>query len=276
MTRRLLPLLVGVLWAVPLHAAERVAVLDLRFVDVPPALQQQSDERLRAVLQNLGYVVLSAEEVKRRLEEGGVPPGCTIGPCLVNVGRLLKVERVVVGGVSAMGSSYDLTLTFLETFSGTPLAQVTRRCDVCTFAEIGRAVAVAGAELHRGAQAFFKTHALVEVQSSPTGATVTLDGVPAGRAPLRRLLAPGRHELKLTHPGHGPVTRVMALGPGQRQTVYEVLVPQAAGANAAEPERRETRLYRWLAWSSLGAGVALAGSGATLWALHGSCAGGPH
>ena len=64
-----------------------------------------------------------------------------MGPCLQRVGGALRAQRVLVGGVLAQGSNYDVTLTFLDTSQGQPVAQASERCEVCTSDEGLRAFA---------------------------------------------------------------------------------------------------------------------------------------
>lgn len=45
------------------------------------------------------------------------------------------------------------------------------------------------------------------VQSTPTGASVELDGTPSGKTPYKRMVPVGKHTLKLTAPGHSSQTR---------------------------------------------------------------------
>jgi hypothetical protein len=126
-------------------ATPRVAVLEMRAVGLPQALQERFLGVLAQTLRDAGYDVIDGGAVKRRLEAAGVPPGCTVGACLLRVGRVLDVGRVVVGGVGAAGSNYDVTLTLLETERGSALGQANDRCEVCTVEEglrvMGRAAA---------------------------------------------------------------------------------------------------------------------------------------
>ena len=110
----------------------RVAVLALSLRGIPADQDRRYHDILRAELKRVGYEVVDERDARRFLERQGAPPNCTVGPCLQKVGGALRVQRVLVGGVLAQGSNYDVNLTFLETDQGTPVAQATERCEVCT------------------------------------------------------------------------------------------------------------------------------------------------
>jgi hypothetical protein len=118
-----------------------VAVVALSLRGIPADQERRYHDILRAELKRVGYDVVDERESRRLLERMGAPPNCTVGPCLQRVGGALRAQRVLVGGVLAQGSNYDVNLTFLETDHGTPVAQATERCEVCTADEGFRAFA---------------------------------------------------------------------------------------------------------------------------------------
>jgi hypothetical protein len=266
---RLLILLM--LIGVPARAgAEVVSILELRFDQVPPALAADVRQRLHDVLSSLGYRVVNERETAKRLAGSGLPPGCTVGQCLARVRDQVSADRVLVGGIASQGSSYDLVLTLVETGSGSPLAQVTDRCDVCNFKEVESAVAKAAERLHRKALVFLTRHAVLRVTSTPPAASVLLDGVPAGTTPVERVVAPGEHVVTVAAPKHGPSKRRLVLEPGRSQEIHVRLLPGIGGRRAhGSASSREHQVAPWLRWSMLGTGVILGGVGGGLIALDG-------
>ncbi len=127
----------------------RVAILELRLETLPPALAAQLRKAVFRRLVSRSYRRVVAEEVTAaRVRELGLVAGCTIGPCLRELGKQVGLERVLTGGVVAQGTSYDLVLSLIETAQGTLLRQVTARCDVCTFQELESRIQRAVDELH--------------------------------------------------------------------------------------------------------------------------------
>jgi hypothetical protein len=124
----------------------RVALLEIRTVGVSPDVRDRFVAQLVQALRGAGYDVLSPEASQQTLLKAQVPPGCAVGDCLVSVGRALRAQGVVIGGIGATGSNYDITLTMLETQTGTAMDQKVEHCVVCTLDEglqaMGRAAQV--------------------------------------------------------------------------------------------------------------------------------------
>jgi hypothetical protein len=248
---------------IPISSA---AILELRFVDVPPALAEQLRQKLRHAFNLEGYKVLDEAGVRRQLRDV-VPPGCMVGPCLARVARALQVERALVGGVRGQGSSYDYTLTLLETGGGSLLAQVNARCDVCSFKELEDSIGRAASQLHKQSLGYLATRSLLRVQSSPPGAEILLDDLLIGRTPLSHVVTPGVHTIEVAVRGRAGVKQKVSLAAGKTRLLHVDLQRFTPVAGAGPGVRR--RIPRWLKWATLGAGVALAGTGAGLWAIDG-------
>jgi hypothetical protein len=263
--------LLALLLAPRLASAESVAVLELRFTSVPTALRNQIRTQIRSTLEQDGHKVTRQTEARRALKQAAVPPGCTLGPCLARVGGTLKVDRAVVGGVSGEGTSYDITLTMLETGGGTVLAQVSQRCDVCNFKEVESAATTAARRLHKQTLVFLSTRATLKVLSRPSDADVLLDGLPAGKTPINRILTPGPHTVEVATKDHAAVTQRVHLVAGKTSTVSVTLLPRAVrpGATVTRRPRAAPDSPRWIKWVLLGSGVVVGGVGGGLLAIDG-------
>ena len=250
--------------AIPISSA---AIVEIRFVGLPPALEEQVRLRLRQALNLEGYKVIDEKRTQQQARDEGAPPGCVVGPCVTRVVRGLKVERAVVGGVRGQGTSYEFTLSLLETGGGSLLAQVNERCDVCSFKEVEDAVGRAATQLHKQSLVYLSTRSLLKVSSAPLGADVLLDDLLVGQTPLSHVATPGMHTLEVAFRGRGGVKQEIALSPGKTRIVH-VDLGRFAPVVANEPVSGR-RVPRWLVWTALGAGAALCGAGAGLWAIDG-------
>lgn len=99
-------------------------------------MQSQIEGGLRGAFSPRGYELMQSGAVAGKLAAARTPPRCISGPCLRDVGKALGVRLVLVGGVSGEGTTFDLSLTVLETREGKTVAQGADRCDVCTFTEV--------------------------------------------------------------------------------------------------------------------------------------------
>jgi membrane protein implicated in regulation of membrane protease activity len=100
------------------------------------------------------------------------------------------------------------------------------------------------------------------VDAAQTGAFVTFDGESLGKAPLHRELRvmPGKHVVVATLAGHVPLSPTIEIRAGQTRTVPLHLDPVPVRVEVEDT--REVRLVpAWLPWTTLGAGLLMAGAG---------------
>ena len=248
---------------------EELAILELRFTAVPPTVSHQIHARVQNTLARGGYNVIPEAKVQSRLKRAAISPRLHRGP-------LPPADRRRARGAAGRcrrdrrtGTSYDITLTMLETSGGTVLAQVNQRCDVCNFKEVEEAAAVATERLHKQTLVFISTRSTLVLRSNPTRAEVLLDGLPAGKTPLRRLLPPGAHTYEVAAEGRSAV-QAGALEPGKVKSIRVKLVPRLMGsATNRRTTPRSRRSPRWVKWAVLGTTVVAGGVGGGLLALDG-------
>lgn len=251
-------------------AAERIAVVEFRHVNIPAMLAEQLRAQIRRGFIDQGYhLVLSEQTVAKKMQELGVAPGCTLGPCLARIGQLLQVDRAITGGISGHGSSYDLSLTLLETGGGTVLAQVSRRCDVCNFKEVEETTSRAIGELQKQAGVYLATRAVLTVTSTPSLAELLVDGLPAGKTPQKLVVAPGHHMVEVRSGRERAAKQTVELVPGKASTLAFDLPLLETTRHLPPPRHHRSAIPPWLKWAALGTGVAVAGVGGALWGIDG-------
>src|SRR5690606_26062465 len=82
--------------------------------------------------------------------------------------------------------------------------------------------------------------AVLELRSSPEGATVSIDGEARGVTPLALELPPGAHRLELRLEGHEPLEDEVVLASGSRRALgYELPPVPEAAPEADEPLAEE-------------------------------------
>jgi len=250
-----------------------VAIIEMSFASATPAaVRTQVAARLRGALGRAGSDVLAAARVAGTLKAKPLPVGCRARPCLTKVARDLGARRLLIAGVGAVGSSYDILLSVFDGASGVLLAQVSRLCDVCTFAEVGMAVDAATAELQLQAARSISNHGRLEVVAAgQKDAQVWLDGVGIGRAPQQRLLAPGWHVVAIQAGGRVLANRRVWLLAGKRLRVStRDAISQAAPLVRRRPRARAGPVG-WPAWLTLAAGISAIAAGSVALALDQSC-----
>ena len=71
------------------------------------------------------------------------------------------------------------------------------------------------------------TTGVLRVESTPSGASVTVNGSPFGTTPRQQSASPGTYTVQFTLPGYDPETRIATVTAGQQTTVYVTLTPTA-------------------------------------------------
>lgn len=266
----LLALELGLAGGASADAGTSVAIVDLAFdANTPPAVRQEVEQHLRRGLQRAGCGLLDADTTKERLKGHSLPTGCRAGPCLSPLGKALAVERLIIGGVSVVGSSYDVLLTALDAASGMPLAQVSSRCDVCTFVEVGRRVQQAARELVRQGRRVSASQGRLVIEAGKSTAEVWLDGVPLGSTPQSRLAARGWHRIAL-RVGTQVYRRNVWLDAG---SVLRVRGDLRAPRKTLQLPQIVPGEVGWPAWVTLGSAVGLVTAGSLMLALDKACLG---
>jgi hypothetical protein len=117
-------------------AKDRVAVLDLITDGVAADVREQFETVMEEALRKAGHEVVSHAAVAEAIAKAdNLSDACSFGPCVTPIGRALRAKRLLDARINGVGNSYTFVLTLLETERGTPAAQVTGSCPVCTLAE---------------------------------------------------------------------------------------------------------------------------------------------
>ncbi len=275
LSRRNRPTLIFCALALPLVLAPRtadadtVAILEFRLTDLPPALREQARKRVQDALQKAGHLAIPEEQTTKKMKELSLAPGCFAGPCLTKIGRSLDANRALTVGISAQGSSYDLTLTLMETGGGSILAQINQRCEVCNFKEVEESVTHATSALLKQTLVYLSTHASIEIKSKPDGATVLIDNLPAGQTPLSLVLSPGRHLVEIASPGAMTLQQEIFLEAGKTRILDTNLMLKEPTWLAETSKRSSFTVAPWYKWVALSTGLTLGGLGSSLWILDG-------
>lgn len=115
----------------------RVGVLDLTSENVPPAEVRLLSDRLRVELFKTGqFTVLERQQMENILKEQGFQQsGCIATECVIEVGQLLGVEKMVAGSVGQVGAVYTISLRVINVGTGALERTATRDCR-CTIEDI--------------------------------------------------------------------------------------------------------------------------------------------
>lgn len=227
------------------------AVLDLVAKDFEPHVTESLTLDLLQEIKRLETTaVISRSELIRRIPrgEGQTVTGCKDNDmCLAELGRALKVDRLVVGHVSKLPESYIVSLRLIDP-TEVRVDGKTSESFQGDEEQLARAVRHAGRRLLGIAE---DGHGTLAVSTNEEDATVYLDNKNRGRLPMPPLLhvPAGRHLVRVAKDGFADWRKDFYVNAGDTTAVWAELKPTG-----------KKWYQHWWVWTI--AGVALAG-GAT-------------
>lgn len=180
------------------------------------------------VVEGAGAELILTLEIIATQNASGVPQLILTAHLLDGAGERLQLDRRFCAGCAAGERLRALTAELVE-------------------------VLVTAESRRRAPQTF------LEVQTTPPGATLYLDGLPVGPVGKRYQVAPGSVELEVRLDGYEPVGRRVKVAANETEVVRFDLVPRG-GRDPVRP------LWGWL---TLSGGAALTATGIALWAADG-------
>lgn len=248
----------------------RVVVLSAEYAgDMPSTLRERIDAELLEALGARAIDVVSPGAVATALAPLGpsLSSSCRAGQCVRWILDILDADGGLVSGVSALETSYTVTLVMLGP-DGDELDRVERRCDICTYEELEDSVRAGVGQLDVTVPRRLRA-GRVGVVPAPSDARVVVDGVAVGTGSVSVPVTVGTHRVGARREGYLPVDREVVVEPEQTTRVDLRLTPgEPPPPPAPAPRRRDPRL--WL-WTSLGTGAAVATAGGVLYGLGASC-----
>ena len=274
-----------------IFSAENIAVSDLtgQGVDQPSAVI--ITDRMRTELFNSGaFTVLERQAMQDILKEQGFQQtGCVSDQCMVEMGQLLGVSRIVSGTVGKLGQLFTINIRMVDVATGRITYSTSVDCKCAIEDVLIQSVPALARRMAAGAGVSVKEPAPVRdvpkpvapagprfgslaVSSDPMGAQVALDGKNAGITPFTMdSIEPGEHKVKLSLMGYDEEEGVVTVVAGrlsekrfglEHSRAWKDSVKQAekaarAVAEGAAPKKRKSPVPKVL-W---GIG-ALAGAGA--------------
>jgi hypothetical protein len=239
------------------RAQARVAVVGLVFEgEVSKGVREEMSARLGQGLTAAGWGLAPEAELARA--RGGHEGPCVEAACWKRVATALGCRYAVGGLVKGDARNYDIALWIGDSLTGTVVARVEERCDICGLHAAAEKMDLTASALAARLAAAERAPAHLAVVADPAGATVLVDGKEIGPAPRELELAPGKHHIVVRSKGYVAAERSLLMVAGAQERLGLRLL-QLPGTSPA----------RVVGWVSLGAGLAALGAGIALIAIDG-------
>jgi hypothetical protein len=218
-------------------AQERIAVVDL---ESPPAmygLAAQITQQVVKEAQAQKKKVLAPDDVRKALGNKAYDDLVKCGEkvaCAAQLAQVLGVDRIVLGSLGRDEKNYLLKLWLVD------LGKLT------LVADVDRAILIASRRFQRDAADaipdFLKgkreAKGTLVVTANAKACNVTINGEPAGVAPVTVTLKPGRYEVKVERKAYLPVVRLVDVEANQTRTeeVRMLVIPGQTPEEEKVPE----------------------------------------
>jgi len=238
--------------------SQRVAIARLEFEGkIPEGLQALFAQRLVQGLSAARFEVLRGSDVQQKLAgPNQALATCQNITCYPAMASALDASYLITAQVAESNKTYTIVMDIINGRTGGVLASNRERCETCGAEEAGEKMGLAASALRERLEAVSRAPAHFAIRSRPAGATVVMDGRPAGVTPLEAELAGGQHHLQLVLPDHDALSRTFTVVSGVDEAMDLELV--------AIPSKFP---YRSAGWGSLGGGAALLLTGILTMAL---------
>jgi hypothetical protein len=236
-----------------------VATLPIEFDGTPgPTVRERMQTDLGQGLSRGDFEVADAAEVAAAIPGG---TKCNDADCYRKVAEAVGATHVVRTLVKIRSRDYEVKIDLIAAEDGAVIASSSETCEICGIDEAANLIAAKAAVVATQLSSLGAGAPMLSVTSSPKGATVHIDGKPAGKTPFEDKLTPGKHLIRVSKRWHVTVEREITLAKGVRSRaefpLERVTMAEPVIARSARP---------W-GWAGLGAGIAMLGGGIALLAI---------
>jgi TolB-like protein len=216
-----------------------VAVIDLSGKNVPESGIVALSNVVRRELVRIGnFNVVDRGNMETILQEQGFQQtGCTSQECIVQVGKILGVQKMVSGNIGQLGKKFiiDLQITDVQTgkiekIETEEFIGEIENLDKSVILVTRRLTGVSGEELKE---------ALIYINSEPKGAKVYIDNVFIGNSPMELsysglskfgISEMDKYTVKIEAGGYESWTRIISVKKGELNTIMATLIQKVASS----------------------------------------------
>jgi hypothetical protein len=240
------------------RAEGRVAVVNLRFIDVPDLERKAWSEHIRQALEGRGLEVVSASSIKYVQDTSTELFDCFAEDrCRTEIGRRLQADLLLTGTIAREKDEWQANLTLHATDLGTASKIQPVHCPSCTSATFEQRLMETVSDMVNFDRGLVR--GVLLVRTRPPGARIKIDGRPVGQAELEVTVVAGSHRLEATHENHDPLLVTVDVKPRERIEVDLKLPPRTITSVEPPPQQPQQRQSWWTTRRIAGVAMAAAG-----------------
>ena len=115
--KKYIPISICLILVSVIYSEEPIAIYGLRAIGIPENVSASLSEALEVHVVNSGkFRVMSRSDVNQVLKENAfqLSGACNTNECIVEVGQIIGVRKIITGSISKLGLSYNIVLKILD------------------------------------------------------------------------------------------------------------------------------------------------------------------
>ena len=174
-------------------------------------------ERLRVEMVKTGsFNVMERAQMEEIFQEQSFQQSdvCNEQSCIVEMGQILGVERILAGTVGKIGKMYTFSLKMINVRTGQIMYTVDEDCDC----PIEQTLTVSTKNIAQKLSSMVRRERFggVKIASTPAGALIFINNTKVGATPWNStLLLPGTYAMELNMPSYEPIKETFSVKEGE-------------------------------------------------------------
>ena len=243
-----------------------LAVLDLQANNIAVSEAVALSDMLRSSIVNIineksvrladSYIVIERSQMDKIFEQFEIQnTGCTDISCAVEFGKMLNVDRIIIGSVNLVGSTYLVIIRIVDVGLSTTIASVDRK-QTGVIDNVIDLMPIVAHELLTGERLAAPVapklspssptspqgiersqEQYLSISGTPESTGVYLNDEKIGETPIDyHAVNPGRYRVKITRSGYEDFEDEIVVPPGGKQTLSYTLIPYATLSFKGSPD----------------------------------------
>jgi len=218
-----------------------VAVIDFEAQGISDVEATILANRFRSELVNTNtFRVIERGQMESVLQEVGFQQtGCTSSDCMIEIGKILNVNKMIGGSIGKLGNVYTVDLRMIDVESSQILETVAEdhAGEMSDLLQVMKTIAYRFASREIEKQERPRGVGKIEISSQPDGATVFLDGKEVGETPYSlENIKTGDHTVKIVKKGYSDYETKVSVLENRTSTINPILVVLYELYIVSEPE----------------------------------------
>ncbi len=175
------------------------------------------------------YEIIERSQIEKILDQFNIQSiGCVSDSCAVEFGKMLQVDRIVIGSFSLIGRTYSINVRIVDIETGITIKTADKDYKGSIDDIVSSIIQDVADELILGIRyADWEKQELITIQGFPSGATVEIKGRIFGTTPVTdKMISLGNNTVRIKKPGYEDFTQSIDVIKGEPVELRYSLIPK--------------------------------------------------